>query len=367
MNGPVRGLPLPYRESVIRNPQWDLAVPSSVFAQLVNDPFGDPALLVGLRWERRALLFDLGDLMAASPTDLLKVQQVFVSHAHIDHFIGFDHLLRTILGRGRTVQDFVPPGIAGNVAGKLAGYTWNLLEDYTLVFEAHEVHTDRIAVTTFEAECRWAQQEAGDRPFAGALLADPHFTVEAAPLDHRIPSLAFSLTERFHIHVLRGQVEAMGLAVGPWLNELKRLIWAGAPDETPVRARRAAAGGAAEAVFPLSELRARLTRITRGQKLTYVADAIYSAPNIERIVALAKDADLFYCEAAFLDRDVSRSRDRYHLTARQAGALARAAGAKRLIVFHHSPRYRQDPAELYAESRAAFAGTLAAPPPLDAA
>ena len=339
-------------------------MPSSFVVHLVNDPFGDPALLVGLRWERRALLFDLGDLTAASPTDLLKVQQVFVSHTHIDHFIGFDHLLRTILGRGRTVQVFGPPGIADNVAGKLAGYTWNLVEDYTLAFEAHEVHPGRVTVTSFEAPRRWARRDAGERPFTRALLADPHFTVEAAPLDHRVPSLAFALTERFHIHVLRGQVEAMGLAVGPWLREVKRLIWGGAPDETPVRTGRGETGAAAAREFPLGELRSRLVTIARGQKLTYVADAIYSAANIERIVALAKGADLFYCEAAFLDRDVSRSRDRYHLTARQAGALARAAGAKRLIVFHHSPKYREAPAELYAEARAAFEGTLTAPPPL---
>lgn len=340
-------------------------MPSSFTAQLVNDPFGDPALLVGLRWERRALLFDLGDLMGASPADLLKVHQVFVSHTHIDHFIGLDHLLRTILGRGRTVQIFGPPGIADNMAGKLAGYTWNLVEDYTLAFEVHEVHAGRTAVTTFDAPHRWARGAAGDRPFTGVLLAEPHFTVEAAALDHRIPSLAFAMTERFHLNVLRGQLEALGLGVGPWLSELKRLIWAGAPDETPVRA-----GGGPESgdrVFPLGDLRGRLVRITRGQKLAYVADAIYSAPNIERIVSLGKGADLFYCEAAFLDRDVSRSRDRYHLTARQAGALARAAGAKRLIVFHHSPKYRQAPAELDAESRAAFEGVLAAPPPVDAA
>ena len=98
--------------------------------------------------------------------------------------------------------------------------------------------------------------------------------------------------------------------------------------------------------------------------MLFRSDALYSAPNIERIMVLAKGADLLYCEAAFLDRDVSRSRDRYHLTARQAGALARAAGAKRLVVFHHSPKYREAPEELYAEARAAFEGRLSAPPPV---
>ena len=154
----------------------------------------------------------------------------------------------------------------------------------------------------------------------------------------------------------------MGLAVGRWLAEVKRLIWAGAPGETPVDARQADGTGR---TFPLGELRERLVTVSRGQKVAYVADAIYSAANIERIVGLAKGADLFYCEAAFLDRDVQRSRDRYHLTARQAGALARAAGAQRLIIFHHSPRYREAPGALDAEARAAFEGALAAPPPAD--
>ncbi|HZY30606.1 MAG TPA: ribonuclease Z, partial [Candidatus Methylomirabilis sp.] len=79
--------------------------------RLLNGIFGDPGLLVRLRWERRSLLVDLGDLTAQSPADLLKVTDVFVSHTHVDHFIGFDHLLRIVLGRDRTIRLFGPPGI----------------------------------------------------------------------------------------------------------------------------------------------------------------------------------------------------------------------------------------------------------------
>jgi ribonuclease BN (tRNA processing enzyme) len=70
---------------------------------LVNVPFGDPLIYVDLHDEQRALMLDLGDRSVLPPRKLLRVSQIFVSHTHMDHFAGFDQLLRVVLGRKKHI------------------------------------------------------------------------------------------------------------------------------------------------------------------------------------------------------------------------------------------------------------------------
>jgi ribonuclease BN (tRNA processing enzyme) len=113
-------------------------------ATLVNDPFGDPGVYVDFRYRREAFLFDLGDIHILPPRKLLKIDYIFVSHTHMDHFIGFDHLLRISLGRDRRIHLYGPPKFLQNVEDKLHSYTWNLVANYTNNFElvVTEVHPD---------------------------------------------------------------------------------------------------------------------------------------------------------------------------------------------------------------------------------
>ncbi len=115
---------------------------SSLQARLVNGPFEDPGVFVGMTQARRAFLFDLGDLAALSVRELLRVHDVFVSHTHMDHFAGFDWLLRVCLGRDMALRLFGPPGLIEQVGHKLRAYSWNLLEGYEneLSFAVAELH-----------------------------------------------------------------------------------------------------------------------------------------------------------------------------------------------------------------------------------
>jgi ribonuclease Z len=321
----------------------------------VNVPFGDPALLIEILWERRALLFDMGDLGSIRPAKLLKVSHAFISHTHIDHFIGFDTLLRLMLNREKTLKVFGPPGFLANVQGKLAGYTWNLTAEYPFSLQAAEVHPDRILTTVFRCQERFAPGEQMEEVFNGILEEDPQLRIHAVHLDHLIPCLGFALQERFHINVHKERLTQMGLLVGPWLKELKSALWRGEKGEFQLQVPTEGRGSIQPRRISVDALKKCLTT-TPGQKIVYVSECRYSKENEEKVVQLAEGADLFFCEAAFLEKDREQAEERAHLTARQAGELARKAKVKKLIIFHFSPRYEKEAQVLYQEAEEAFQG-----------
>jgi len=113
----------------------------SFYPELVNDRFGDLALYIDIKFEKRALLIDLGDLHALAPRKILRVTNILVTHTHIDHFIGSDQMLRVLLGRDRTVRIVGPVGIIDWVEHKLGCYSWNLIDRFStdLIFQAVEL------------------------------------------------------------------------------------------------------------------------------------------------------------------------------------------------------------------------------------
>ena len=324
--------------------------------RLINGPFDDPGLLVSLIFHKRAILFDLGDLSALSAGDILKTDHIFVSHTHMDHFIGFDRIVRLLLARSKTVSLYGPEGFLENVNGKLSGYTWNLIHNFpeALTLKVTEVRSDRSIHQTFDCRAKFIpgpkQTTSG---FNTLLYQDAVVNVTAAILDHQIPCLAFSLQEHFHVNIFKAALDSLGLPVGPWISTFKRLLYEKADPQTTIDIPDAAADGDFHR-FAINTLASRIARITPGQKITYVVDALYSPENEVKIIDLARDSDQLFIEAAFLHRDSHIARAKHHLTARQAGLIARNAGVRKMTVFHHSPRYTDQGDLLEAEAREAF-------------
>ncbi len=329
---------------------------TSIFhPSLVNDPLGDPGLLVQFLHDRRAFLFDLGDLSALSNASLLKVTHVFVSHTHIDHFIGFDQLLRIGFGRGQTLTLYGPANFIANVEGKLAGFTWNLVDKYheSITIDAVEVREDHLRRARFRAIDRFKRSEESREPFIdNILLVEPGFTVYAAILEHRVPCLAFALKEKFHVNIRKERLDALNFPAGSWLNELKQAVYEQEGDEKVIRVPTF--NGMGVKAYPLGELKKELVIITSGQKIAYVVDTVYNEKNKDKIVKLVMDSDIFFCESPFLAEEVERARERCHLTSRQAGLLAHEARVKKLRIFHFSPKYTFHKEQLYREAEEAF-------------
>lgn len=331
-----------------------------IHSRLINPPFGDPGIYVEFMFEREAMLFDLGDLQPLSDRALLRVSRVFVSHTHMDHFTGLDRLVRICLGRDKTLHLFGPPGFIDRVTHRLASYTWNLVGSYSadLTLEVSELHPDgNLARAMLHCRNRFEAGGRRSRTIADGLIVDgDEFHVRAAVLDHGIPCLAFAVEQTRHLNVWKNRVEEMGFRVGPWLRDLKRAILREEPDDFPFRVHWEDGGAAHEAIHPLGELRDRLTHVSPGQKIAYVTDVAWTEANRAAIVDLARDADLFYIEAPFLDEDAELAARKNHLTAAQAGQLAREAGVRRIAPFHFSPRYSERETELRAEAEVHFRG-----------
>lgn len=327
--------------------------------RLVNGPFDDPGLFIPFLFQNRAILFDLGDISALSSREVLKISHVFVSHTHMDHFAGFDRLLRLLIGRDKTLYLFGPRDFLKNVEGKLSGYTWNLVHNYSgcLVLEAAEIHDGTVLRRRYCCQNRFEPREDAETTvFDGTLCREAGLNISAVQLDHGIPCLAFTLQESFHVNIRPDALTALELQPGPWLQAMKMALYNGKSPETEIKAETADKNMPKR--FTLADLTARIAIITPGQKVSYVADAGYTQKNAERILAHTDHADHLFIEAAFMDehRDIARLKN--HLTARQAGTLAGLARVKQLTPFHFSPRYTDRGNLLEAEARTAYQTAL---------
>jgi ribonuclease Z len=310
---------------------------------LVNDVFGDPVLHIDLRDERRALLLDLGDISPLPPRKLIRVSHVFVTHTHMDHFAGFDAMLRVLLGRKSRLDLWGGPGFVDQVEHKLHAYTWNVVHRYEveLALHVHALGTDgAVQHARFSSRSAFRRKDLPPTRLQGDVLSDEWlFRVRGRFVDHEMPCLALAVEEKARVKVAKDRLAALGIATGAWLRELKRAVLTDAAPDTPLRLQWRDRTGEHDTVRRVGELRDVVLDISPGQRIGYVTDLRDTEANRQTLRKLMTGVDQLFIEAVFLDADGEHAARKNHLTAGQAGRIARELQARAVTPFHFSPRY----------------------------
>ncbi|MCX6128788.1 MAG: hypothetical protein NTX25_06955 [Proteobacteria bacterium] len=316
--------------------------------RLVNGLQGDPAVFVSLRQSGEAILFDLGSLDSLSHKDILRVRQVFVSHAHMDHFIGFDRLLRINVPHRRQIQIFGPPDFIERVRAKLLSYTWNLIDAEQIRFEVFEIHPDdKVYTAILRNTDGFSSQPVLSSATAQRLLtlADGSL-MSAVLLDHRgIWSVAYRLSSESLLKVRTERLKEMGLKAGPWLGELQQLK------------RRGLLEGSCkidEKLFDRVELAGELFLTQKGRSLVYLTDLAFHQKNLASLFSSFAASSDGILECSFSDADYRRAVDKAHLSTRQSALIARGLGLQNYSVFHISSIYGLSPEPLALEAQDFF-------------
>jgi ribonuclease Z len=264
---------------------------------------GLPALL--LRAGGHRLLFDCGE---GTQQQLLRsiglpdLDAVFLTHFHLDHWLGLLGMLKTfdLRARDKPLSVHGPPGTE-----RLFGALRPVLgrTGYPLAITDIEPH----------AEFRF-----------GSFLITPF------PVKHRVEAYGYAFVEderpgRFDVEAAR----ALGIPEGPAWGRLQR-------------------GETVDGITPERVMGAARP----GRRIVLSGD---TAP-CQAVEVFAHRADVLVHEATFMEEERERARETAHSTARQAAEIARDAGVGLLALNHLSTRYF--PREVRDEARAVFPNTV---------
>ncbi|WP_336920965.1 ribonuclease Z [Aquipuribacter sp. SD81] len=245
-----------------------------------------------LRWGADGLLFDPGEgtqrQLTQAGVPASAVTRACLTHLHGDHCLGLPGVVQRLGldGVRRDLPVHYPAAAAPTVTALLAS----------------SVHVPLVPVAHRPVD--------GDGPVARG----EGWTLSARALDHRVPTVGYRLEEDDGVRMLPDALAAAGVQ-GP---DVARLQRQGTLE----------VGGRTVALADVSVPR-------RGQVAAVVMDTRWCDGAVE----LARGADLLLCEATYLHRDADLAEGHGHLTARQAGELAAAAGVRRLVLTHFSQRY----------------------------
>lgn len=234
-----------------------------------------------------------------------RIEHIFISHLHGDHYLGLVGLLSSLHLNGRTKPIYIyGPAELQEIMEIQFRYSQTVLR-YPIEFRATNPDTPE------------------------KIFENHDVVVETFPLEHRIPCTGFKFSQKKRLRkVIKEKVEALNIPVNVF-PLLKRGIDYTDPD------------GRVHKALDLT------IEADQPRTYAYCSDTICSWNYLENI----KGADTIYHEATFMHDMIERAEETFHTTSLQAAEVAVKAGAKQLLLGHFSARYRElEPLLLEAQS-----------------
>ena len=248
-----------------------------------------PAIL--LRYKDENILFDCGEgtqrQFRKAGLNPCKLTRLFISHWHGDHILGIPGLLQTLMlnNYNKTLEIYGPLGTQSFMS--------KILSMFVLRGDIH-VNIHEIS--------------------AGKVLETSDFEIYSEQMDHNTVCLAYRFVEKDKIRIDKNKLKKLKIGNSPLLKELK---------------------SGKDIVINGKKIKAKnITYLEKGKKLGFVFDTRIN----KNIYKIAKDADLFVCEATYFDEE-ELAKEYMHLTATQSADIAKKSKAKKLFLIHLSQKY----------------------------
>ncbi len=246
-----------------------------------------------------------------------KVNRILITHRHGDHVFGLPGLMSTfdLSGYNKTLYIYGPKGIK------------RFLENFlglNYVKRDFEIKIEEVVPKGMTSNAK-----GGGLKF----FETDDFYLEAEKMEHSVPTNAYVFVKKGQRRIDRAKLKKSKLQSGPLLKKLKQ---------------------GKDIVYEDKKYLAKNLTYSEGdKKVSFVLDTKVN----KKIIPFVKDSDLLVCESSFLadsENGEKLAKEHLHLTAKQAGEIAKKSKSKKLILTHISQRYEKDIKKLLAEAKKVF-------------